>query len=79
MTMNVTSRGFFVKRHDFGEVGVRCSLAWCTTSATLQLGWRYDRKIRGKLIEVPTTRAACERHARLFAFKKGIPFPRAAA
>jgi len=67
---------------------VRCATGFCKDPANFQVGYHYVKKVKGgrgldsKTVIEPKivihARAACERHARLWAFKKGLTFPKAA-
>ncbi len=72
-----SARDYWVKRFDFQGHSVTCVAARdCETSSSFHIGWWFDRKVKGVVTPTVTCRSACERHARLFAFKKGISFPR---
>jgi hypothetical protein len=75
-----TSRDFFVKRFDFQGHNIGCVAGRnCETPSRFQIGWKFDNNVNGVKTETLTSRSACERHARIFAFKKGLQFPRAGA
>jgi hypothetical protein len=71
-----TARNHFVERHDFENGLVPCMTGRpCEAPATFQIGWMFSKKVNGKLTEVLAHRSACEKHARIFAFKKGLKIP----
>ena len=73
-----TARDYWVKPFDFRHREVTCVVVRnCSTSAAFQIGWRFDKRVKGVLTPIVACRSACEHHARMFAFKKGIQFPRA--
>jgi hypothetical protein len=79
MTLPVysTAHDYFVERHDFENGLVPCMTGRpCEAPATFQIGWTFHKKVNGKPTEVLARRSACERHARIFAFKKGLGFPK---
>ena len=73
-----TSRDYWVKRQSFpGEVRCVGASGHCRESASFLMGWSFDTKVKGKTRESTQRRPVCEKHARLFAFKKGLQFPKA--
>ena len=75
-----TARDHFLKAFDFQGRAVRCVAARrCQIQATYVISWRYDKKLLGRLTECVQRKPACEKHARLFAFKHDLKLPRSAA
>jgi hypothetical protein len=75
-----TARNYWLKRFNFQGRGDRCSLSRnCKEPSSFQYGWTFDRKVEGHTVPAITTRSACDHHARMFAFKHDLPFPRSAA
>jgi hypothetical protein len=74
-----SARAYWVRPMKF-PADIRCAFSrGCSQNATFQVGWRYDRKIMGKLTELPAARPSCEKHARFFAQKKGVKIKGTAA
>lgn len=78
--MNRTTRKHWIKRFSFQGRGDRCSGSRnCTEACVFKYGWNFDRMVAGEVIECFTTRTACEKHGRMFAFKHDLVVPRPAA
>lgn len=81
MKPKTSARDYWVKRFDFTAVFVGCAAApGCDGKPTCYIGWTYEKRVKGGPVKtLIEKRSACEKHARLFAFKKGVKIQEAAA